>query len=115
MSWYWHIHHNVLAEQATEPIEARIAYIREKKPANEIETRLRLLKPVESGKALAAMQRIGTALAEYEKAQGAAWAEYGEVQGAAWAEVEEEHRKECPDCPWDSEKGTIFPAAGDEA
>ena len=44
---YWHIHHNVLAEFAIEPIEERIAYIKDTKPWGEIETRLRLMRPVQ--------------------------------------------------------------------
>ena len=43
---YWHIHHEVLLEFATEPIENRIEYIKSYKPKDEVETRLRLLKPV---------------------------------------------------------------------
>ena len=44
--WVWHVHHEILVERLTEPIENRIAYIRWEKPSNEIETRLRLMKPV---------------------------------------------------------------------
>lgn len=44
---YWHIHHDVLAEFAEESIEERVAYIKDRKPANEIETRLRLMRPVQ--------------------------------------------------------------------
>jgi hypothetical protein len=42
----WHVHHRTLVEPLTEPIEKRVAYIRATKPQTEIETRLRLLKPV---------------------------------------------------------------------
>mgnify|MGYP001583304623 FL=1 len=44
---YWHIHHDVLAEFAVEPIEERIAFIKAKKPEAEIETRLRLMRPIQ--------------------------------------------------------------------
>ena len=42
----WHVHHNVLIELLTEPIENRIKYIKKFKPKNEIELRLKLLKVV---------------------------------------------------------------------
>ena len=42
---FWHIHHDVLCEW-TDDIQERIAYIRKEKPANEIKTRLKLMKPV---------------------------------------------------------------------
>jgi hypothetical protein len=41
---FWHIHHDVLCEW-TNNIQERIAYIRKEKPANEIKTRLKLMKP----------------------------------------------------------------------
>ena len=44
--YWWHIHHQELVEWLTEPVRARINYIKENKPADEIELRLRLLKPV---------------------------------------------------------------------
>ena len=47
VKFYWHIHHDVLVEPATEPIENRIEYIEEYKPPEERELRLRLLRPVQ--------------------------------------------------------------------
>jgi len=44
--YYFHIHHEVLVEALTEPLENRIKYIKENKPEDEIELRLRLIKPV---------------------------------------------------------------------
>ena len=44
--YWWHIHHQELVEYLTEPIRARINYIKQNKPKNEIELRLKLLKPV---------------------------------------------------------------------
>ncbi|MHB9161524.1 MAG: pentapeptide repeat-containing protein [Nitrosotalea sp.] len=44
--FWWHIHHESLYEMLTEPIRARINYIKNNKPKEEIEVRLRLLKPV---------------------------------------------------------------------
>ena len=43
---YWHIHHNQLLEMATEPIARRKTHIRRYKAPEEIETRLRCLRPV---------------------------------------------------------------------
>ena len=42
---YWHVHHNILVEWCYDYKE-RVEAIKGYKPQNEIETRLRLLKPV---------------------------------------------------------------------
>src|SRR3990172_2550455 len=42
----WHVHHDILVERLTEPLENRIAYIKQRKPADEQELRLRFLQPV---------------------------------------------------------------------
>ena len=44
--FWWHVHHQELVEQLTEPVRARINYIKKDKPQDEIELRLKLLKPV---------------------------------------------------------------------
>ena len=46
--WCWHVHHGdgLLLERLTEPYETRQKYIRENKPPQEVETRLRLFQPV---------------------------------------------------------------------
>src|SRR3990167_6669142 len=44
--YWWHIHHETLYEYLTEPIRARINYIKKEKPKKEVELRLKLLKPV---------------------------------------------------------------------
>jgi len=46
LKWYFHIHHKVLVEPLTEPIENRIKFIKENKPKEEIKLRLKLMKPV---------------------------------------------------------------------
>ena len=43
---YWHIHHDQLVENLTEPLKNRIDYIKKEKPEDEIELRLKLLKKV---------------------------------------------------------------------
>jgi hypothetical protein len=116
---YWHIHHDILLEPLTEPIENRIQFIKVNKPKNEVETRLRLMKPVR-GK----LPKLDKACAEW----GKACAEWGKARAewdkacAEWDKARAEwdkacadpkvlalHAKECPDCPWDGR--TIFPEA----
>jgi len=46
LKYYWHIHHEILVEALTEPLKNRIKYIKEEKPEDEIELRLKLIKPV---------------------------------------------------------------------
>ena len=49
-NFFWHIHHEELVEQLTEPLRARINYIKKEKAKEEdkkhIDLRLKLLKPV---------------------------------------------------------------------
>jgi len=126
---YWHIHHDVLVEFATEPIRNRIKYIKKHKPAGEVKTRLRLLKPVK-GKLPEAVVKAGKAYVDAAKVHKKAsdlnapdrfWDVYIEAcEGYDLAReayyqalidnmpaVLELHTKECPNCPWDGE--TIFP------
>ena len=63
--FYWHIHHDILLEPLTEPLKNRIKFIKENKPEDEIELRLKLLKPVK-GKLLDEVIKVGEA---YYKAQ----------------------------------------------
>src|SRR3990167_974384 len=59
-----HIHHEIVAEALTEPIEHRIAYILSNKPKEEQALRLRLMRPIRA-----------PASAEYERVTAAAAAE----------------------------------------
>ena len=43
--FYWHVHHDKLIEYCYD-YDERVDYIKKEKPRNEIETRLRLFKPV---------------------------------------------------------------------
>ncbi len=134
---YYHVHHEVLFEPLIEAIENRIKYILENKPLNEIETRLRLLKPVRGNIKIpiyckeAAAKRY-KAYAKWKEANAkwreatpkrykayAKWAEWEEADAKwkkayakwesspEWKDVEILHKKECPNCPWNGE--TIFP------
>ena len=97
----WHIHHDRLIEQLTEPIKDRIAYIKASKPPAEHELRLRLLKEVR-----------GTLPADFValRAKGDALRAKGKAlwdKGDALPSILALHAQECPDCPWDGQ--TIFP------
>ena len=43
---YWHIHHEALVENLTEPLKNRKDYIKEQKPKEEVKYRLAILKKV---------------------------------------------------------------------
>ena len=111
MKFYWHIHHDILME-LSDNIEERIKYINERKPKNEIEIRLRLLKEVkgklpeelvEAGKvyykAMKAYDEAGKAYYEARKV-------YYKVYDKYKQEIEALHKQECPSCTWNGE--TIF-------
>ena len=46
--WMWHIHHTRLLELSSEPLLVRAKYIRENKPEEEINLRLRMMRPVKN-------------------------------------------------------------------
>jgi hypothetical protein len=122
---YWHCHHDVLLEWVWDYI-GRVNGICFLKPANEIDLRLRLFKPV--------IGQLPSAVAEAAANYAAAWKRYAQAckcessmydfkaASDAWyaaslalaevlinykQEIEELHKQECPDCPWDGR--TIFP------
>ena len=124
--FFWHVHHGKLLEWCYDAEERR-EYIRQHKPSNEVETRLRLMQPVQ-GEIPAEVQEAGRAYEEaaqaHDKAQRApeeagrayeAWLAYEEAALAydkAWlaydkalskhrGAIEALHAKECPDCTWD--------------
>lgn len=117
--WFWHVHHDVLAEWSDD-INERIAFIKKRKPENERALRLKLLKPVK-GKLPAKLVKAGKAYAEageacdkageaydkareaYDKARKAydkAREAYYKAKEAHKKEMEALHKKECPNCPW---------------
>ena len=134
---FWHLYHDVLLSLANEPIENRIAWIKDTKPAHEVETRLQLLKPVkgdlpqpvlEAQKAVddaqKALDDACKAVDDAQKALDDAWEAVDDAQKAlddAWKAVDHAiaqhadeinalHEAECPKCPWDDVLKTIFPA-----
>ena len=90
--FYWHIHHDILLEPLTEPIENRIKFIKENKPKDEIKLRLKLLKPVK-----------GKLPLERDEVRQ----KYDEVRQKYKSQIEVLHKKECPNCPWTG--SSIFP------
>jgi len=103
--WYWHVHHDRLVEWCTD-YDGRVEYIKAKKPAEEIETRLRLFKPVAGW----IPERLQRADAEWKRARdewGRAYAEWERADAECLPALEALHAVECPGCPWDGK--TIFP------
>ena len=99
----WHVHHDKLCERLTEPIESRIECIRDNKPKNEIDTRLRLLKVVKD------QARAERALKKYNAIVSKPRSDYDAIESKAWSDsgLDALHKKECKKCPWDGK--TIFP------
>ena len=119
----WHVHHDVLVEPLSAPLEERIAYIKEHKPQEEQELRLRLLKPVVGmlpdavlkavdayTKARDAYTTAGDAYTTAGDAYAKAWDAYDKVISGDQEAIESLHAQECPDCPWDGQ--TIFSEGG---
>jgi len=117
--FYWHCHHEELLEWCYS-YEEREKYIRTQKPVKEIELRLHLFKPVQGNlpkEVIEAWRACDEALRAYDEARRAyneARRAYDEARRAYdeailknETEIEELHKKECPNCPWDGE--TIFP------
>ena len=116
-SYGWHIHHEQLVEQTTEPIEHRIRFIIDNKPQHEVALRLRLMRPVKDAAAIASARKAydaatasarkaDAATASARKAYAAAIASARKAYDAAIASA---HLIECPNCTWDGK--TIFPEA----
>ena len=127
--YYWHVHHEVLCEALTGPLQNRIDYIMKYKAPSEVDTRLRLLTPVLHSQSLPAQWKEAYAKRKeaYAKRKEAdakrkeadakrkeAYAKWNEAY-AKWKEadakwrpqIEALHKKEHLDCPWNGK--TIFP------
>ena len=125
MKYYWHVHHDILCESSGN-IEERIEWIKNNKPQEEIELRLRLLREVkgklpEAYKTAQEAYKITwnaykmtwntykTAQEAYKTAQEAykiTCKAYETIWKAYKEEIEKLHKKECPGCPWND--STIF-------
>ena len=114
LKWFWHIHHRILLEPLTEPIENRIKYIKEEKPKDEVELRLKLMKPVKGKlpkefieawqRFIEAGQRFDEARQKYDEAGQ----RYDEAIKKHLPQLEALHKKECG-CGWNGK--TIFTKA----
>jgi len=95
--FYWHVHHDMLLEWCYD-LEERIDYIKKLKPADEVETRLKWMQPVE-GKLPKAVIEAGKAYCKarevYRKAGETYWeACYAEEKvGEAYGKAREAYRK----------------------
>src|SRR3989344_4156682 len=118
---FWHVHHEKLLEWCHN-YDERVAYIQNKKPEEEQETRLRLFKPVKGKlpqEVVKASQEYDKARQEYSKAareNDKAWQEYDKARQEYSKAlnnnkelIEALHKAECPNCPWNGR--TIFPVA----
>ena len=129
----WHIYHDTLLSPLCEPIENRIAFIKNENPLHEQELRLRLLKPVQGklpDEYVKAWDEYARAMNAYDKAwddphdkasswnaydkawgdDNKAWIAYAKARTAHMPEILALHAIECPDCTWDGK--TIFPEGG---
>ena len=131
--FFLHVHHDILLEWCHN-YDERVAFIRNEKPKEEQETRLRLFKPFkgklpqEVVKAAQeynkAWQELNKAWQEYNKAKqkynkarqeynkaaqeyDKAEQEYNKVLNDNKELIEALHKAECPNCPWNGR--TIFP------
>ena len=77
--WYWHVHHDILVERLIAPVQERIDFIMKNKPKDEIEARLRLLKPVNDQNTLTVAGKAR------DEARAAARKAYDEDEAAARA------------------------------
>ena len=113
LKYFWHIHHNNLCEPLIEPLENRIRYIKQEKPEDERELRLRLLKPVK-GKLPMAWVKADQAWDKAYQARDKAYQAWVKTY-QAWVktcqaclpQLKKLHKKECG-CGYDFERQTIF-------
>lgn len=113
---FWHVHHDTLLEWS-DNIQERIDYIKKEKPKHEIETRLKLLKPVkgrlpaEFVKAEKSYDKSRKAYHKAREAYNKAYEAYDKAREAYdkafekhKKEIEELHKKECGCKEWNGEK-----------
>ena len=121
--WCW-LHHQKPLEILTEPPENRAHYIEANKPAHEIATRLRAMRPF-TGVLPAPVRRAHAAWVKADAAWAQARAAWAQARAAlvkadaAWAKalvahapaVEAAVRACCSDVEWNA-RGLVFPAPG---
>jgi hypothetical protein len=79
--WAWLVHHEILAEPLTEPIESRISYILENKTDN-VALRLRLLRPLVEDEVMRSDAELDKARTELYKAHTELYKVYAEFSKA---------------------------------
>ena len=106
ITYYWHIHHDILCEGTTD-IEERIAYVKNNKPTSEISLRLKLMEKVKSPSKLE-LKEADQKWEETCQKRGEAYQKWMEAD-QKWDEVYRQHKPqlealhkiEHPNCPWD--------------
>ena len=128
--FYWHVHHDKLLEYCYDYKE-RAEYIKKNKPKHEVETRLRLFKPVRGKlpkdlieaerKHVEARRKLDEAGQKYYEAErkldeagrkwceawrkwDEAWRKYDEVLEKHKSFLEELHKKECGCKEWNGKE-----------
>ena len=101
------MHHDVLVEKLSEPLESRIEYIKTHKPKNEIKTRLKAIEIVKNQKHL---EHLDDAWKNCDKVEDikivdSMWKKYRK-------KIEQLHKKEHPNCSWNGK--SIFQKAKGE-
>ena len=106
---WWHVHHDILAENLIEPASVRRAYIDTTKPEAEVALRLALMQPIRSKAVRDASAACQAAYNAYQVAYppSGAFRAVLDADAALDAALDAAHDVECPDCPWDGL--TIFP------
>ena len=99
--FYWHVHHAILLEYCYD-YEERVNYIKKNKAEHEVETRLRLFKPVK-GKLPKDLIEAGQKYYEARRKLDEAWQKYNEVLEKHKSFLEKLHKKECGCKEWNGE------------
>jgi len=94
----FHCHHDTLVDYIY-GYDERVAYIKEYKPKEEQELRLRLFQMIPN-------DRLPKRLIKALKAHNKAWDTFNKARDACQPELEKLHEELCPNCPWDG--NTIF-------
>ncbi|MDP2735087.1 MAG: hypothetical protein Q8P12_02665 [bacterium] len=120
MKWGLHVHHDVVCEPLTAPIEERIVDIEVNKLPAEIPTRLKALRELTDEEVARlpesyrqAGEVYGQAGLVYHQAWEAyhqAWKAYSQVGEVCAVELATWHKSVCqPNCPWNGK--TLFPSS----
>ena len=109
--FFWHVHHDKLLEYCYS-YEERADYIKNEKQEKEIETRLRLFKPIKDVKSLPKewheaykkLNEVNKRWNEVNKKWNEANKKRKEADEKCLPELEELHKKECGCSEWNREE-----------